>query len=136
MTSRARRNVPFVIAWVLGLAALAWAGTSVDGYQLHVRSVPLPHPYPTRGVLTLAVVVTAEILLIYVIIRPSTYSYSWGRALLASLCSIVLLILFGAMLMHAPPFVFAHWLWLAVIAISIIAFLSGTLVGLLRKHAA
>jgi hypothetical protein len=136
MTNRARHRLPFVIAWILGIASLAWAGTLVDGYQLHVRSLPLPHPYPTRGVLMLAGIATAEILLLYAIIRPSSYSLSWKRALLALLFGIVLLSSFGATLMHAPPYVFTHWLWLAVVTISIIVFLCATLVGLLRKHAA
>lgn len=43
------RLVPFLLAWLGGIAVLVWAGTRVDGYLLNVQGVPLPHPYPTSG---------------------------------------------------------------------------------------
>lgn len=127
MVDTARRSIPFVVAWLLGLAALAWSGTQVDGYKLHVMDVPLPHPYPTGGVITMAIVATVELLFFYAIIRPGSYRHAWGRALLAFVLGMIGLMASGIMLMHAPPYMFMHWMWLALVVLAFFVLFVATL---------
>jgi hypothetical protein len=89
-----------------------WAGGQVDGYLLHVMNVPLPHPYPWRGVATIAGIQSIEVLLVYAVMRPWLHRISWRRARAGLLLALVLLLSFGVTLMHAPPFMVWHWIWL------------------------
>ncbi len=106
----------FVLGWLVGVAVLAWSGTHVDAYRLHVLDEPLPHPYPWRGVATMTATFTGEVLLLYAIIRPITYQRSWARALAGLFVSLLLVFGFGVVLLHAPPYMIAHWLLLAAMA--------------------
>ncbi|MBC8073106.1 MAG: DUF819 family protein [Deltaproteobacteria bacterium] len=126
----ARRSSPFVVAWLLGVATLVWSGTRVDGYKLHVRDVPLPHAYPTDGVMAMVIVATVELLCFYAIIRPDSYEDAWGRALLAFVFGMFALMASGILLMHAPPYMIFHWLWLAVVVLAIFGLFVGTLAKL------
>ena len=126
----------FLASWLLGLAVLAISGNQIDGYQLHVQRVPLPHPYPWRGIAVMVGVLSTEVLLFYAIIRPRSYDHSWLRALSALLVSLGLALFFGAQLMHAPPFMVWHWLVLACAVVSFLVLLSASVVGARRRHAA
>ena len=103
---------PFVVFWLIGVTIVAWAGGQVDGYLLHVMNVPLPHPYPWRGVATIAGIQLIEVLLVYAVMRPRLHRISWRRARAGFLLALVLLLSFGVTLMHAPPFMVWHWIWL------------------------
>ena len=124
----------FVLGWVLGLALLAWSGTFVDGYRVHVLDEPLPHPYPWGGVGTMMAVFTGEVLVLYAVIRPITYARarSWWRALAGLLVSLLLVFGFGVVLMHAPPYMFLHWLLLAVMALACLVLLGVSALSRLR----
>jgi hypothetical protein len=104
---------PFAVFWLIGITIVAWAGGQVDGYVLHVMNVPLPHPYPWRGVATMAGIQSIEVLLVYAVMRPWAHPLSWKRVRAAFLLSLALLLSFGVTLMHAPPFMVWHWIWLA-----------------------
>lgn len=107
------RLVPFVLAWLGGIAVLIWAGTRVDGYMLHVQGVPLPHPYPTSGVAWFSVLLTLEVAVLYAIVRPLSFHLSVGRLVVVVVLGAPYLFGHMVMTMHAPPYVALHWLWLA-----------------------
>ena len=106
------RETVFLALWAGGVALLAWAGSWVDGYLVYVRNVPLPHPYPWRGVLTVCAVESLIALVFYVLIRPRTYRASWGRALAATLLGATSVVVLGLGLMHQPPYLYALFYWL------------------------
>lgn len=114
---------------------MVWSGFRVDPYLLHVRGIPLPHPYPTRGVLTMAGVLTGETLLVYGVIRPRSYARSWGRALLALAVCLGLFVFFGLLLMHTPPFMVAHCLWLGATALAMLGLLAASIAAALKARA-
>ena len=123
----------FLFSWLFGLAVLAISGNQIDGYQLHVLSVPLPHPYPWRGIAVIAGVLSTETLLFYAIIRPRSYQHSWLRAFSALLVSLGLAFFFGSLLMHAPPFMVWHWLLLACAVVCFLVLLCASAVGARRQ---
>ena len=49
-------------------SAFADLGFVVDGYQLYVRKVPLPHPYPRGGVTVMCALITVETALFYALL--------------------------------------------------------------------
>jgi len=131
-----RRSLPFIGFWLVGTGITAWSGTRVDPYMLHVMGVPLPHPYPWQGVLLIVGIQTIEVLLFYALVRPGSYQRSWVRALLALLLSLVLLGFFGVSLMHAPPYMVWHWLWIACASVTLLVLFSISVIQKLRAHAA
>jgi hypothetical protein len=99
--------------WVLWLPLYLWSGNRPDRYAmdvLHAQS-----SYPTRGVLGWIALTTVESAILYAIIRPSTYQHSWKRAAAALLLFFPWLLASGVLLIHQPPYVFAHFLWVALI---------------------
>ena len=103
---------------------------------MYVRKAPLPHPYPWRRVLIACAVLSVETLIFYALIRPESYNRSWGRALSAAVAGVALLFFFALGLMHSPPYVFSHWVWLSM---STLAFLTLSVVSAIasaRSHAA
>lgn len=114
------RSWTVVALWAVGAALLLWAGGQTDGYRLHVEGVPLPHPYPWSGVLILGVVAMVEAGVFYALLRPESYRASWGRASRAAAVGAVLSVVFGLGLMHAPPYVYAHWLWLCAVTVGLL----------------
>lgn len=123
-----------MVSWLVGLALLAWSGTSVDAYKLHVLDVPLPHPYPWNEVIVMAAVLTGEHLVLYAVVRPLSYDRSWGRALAALGMTLLLATIFGVLLMHAPPYMMMHWLLLAAGALAFLVLACVSLVGRLRAR--
>ena len=79
--------------------------------MLHIQRVPLPHPYPWLGVLTFLGVQAVEVGLLALVLRPRSYSSSWRRSLAATVACLSLGVYFGLRLMHAPPYLVFHWLW-------------------------
>lgn len=114
-----RRSLAFLAAWLAGLALLAWAGTEVDGYALHVMHVPLPHPYPLAGVLRFAGLMTVELAIVYGILRPRTFDRSVGRLAVACGLGLPYALLLGVLTMHSPPYVAFHWLWFVLIEVAL-----------------
>jgi hypothetical protein len=83
----------------------------------HVRHIPPPHPYPLATVLWIGLFLTVHAAAIFAILRPSSYSFSWGRALLALVLSGACFGLAGAGAMHSPPAYGAYLWWLIVVVV-------------------
>jgi hypothetical protein len=99
--------------WLLSLPAYGWSGMSPDTYaNAALRIYP---SYPVRGVLAFIAVTTVELLVLYAIIRPSSYSRSWKRAAAGLLLFFPWLVVCAILLMHQPPYVFLHFLLLLLV---------------------
>ncbi|MCB9640596.1 MAG: hypothetical protein H6727_16990 [Myxococcales bacterium] len=98
--------------WLVGVSLMCWAGTQTDGYKLHVMHIPLPHPYPLTGVLSFVGIVTLEVGVLLIVMRPWSYHSEWTRLVLAMTLQGSLLFFFGVALIHAPPYMVWHWMWL------------------------
>ena len=82
----------------------------------------------------MSAVLSLETLVFYIVIRPRSYSHSWLRALAALLIAIALLFFFGIALIHAPPFMIGHWLWLAGVTIALVILLIASIVQTLKAR--
>ena len=128
-----RAPAVFALLWLVGIAAVAASGFSVDGYKLHVMQVPLPHPYPLTGVVNTSCVLTFELAVIYAVMRPATYDRSWGRALSAVFVAAIGFLFSLATLMHAPPYWGAHCLLLFCLTVGLIVlFIASAAMSLFR----
>jgi hypothetical protein len=67
--------------------------------------------YPLRGVLGLIVITSVEAMILYTIIRPRTYDRSWKRTGTALLLCLPWLLVCLETLMHQPPYVLLHFVW-------------------------
>jgi len=113
-------RILFLGAWFAGLTMVIGAGFMVDGYLLHVRKIPLPHPYPLEGVLWMCGFVTVEAALLYAIVAWRGRAMTWWRVALAIAVALALLILAGAGNMHQPPYSIWHVLWLGCVTLALI----------------
>jgi hypothetical protein len=103
------RNFP-VIAWLLAVACYLRAGFIADGYAMgHGIEVAA---YPVGSVLLFSLVSAVECLVLWLVVRPSSFRRSWGRLLAALGLFIPWLIVSLLGLMHAPPVHAAHAYWL------------------------
>jgi hypothetical protein len=118
----------FIAFWGVGVIVLVMSGFQLDSYKLVVLKVPLPHDYPLQDILNMICVMSFEVLLFYVVIRPITYRHSWRRALMAIVIAIFMILCFGVFLIHAPPYMGWHWLWLVSVTFALfILFLISTI---------
>lgn len=130
------RSLSFLVYWLLGVVAIVWMGTRVDGYMAHVMGLPLPHPYPLKGVFLTVGIQTAEALIFYLLIRPETYRHSWRRAVVAFLLSLLLSVFFAFTLMHAAPYWVVYWLWLCCATLVLLILLGVSTIYATRVRAA
>jgi hypothetical protein len=120
---------------LVGLAVVVFYGFEPDGYMVHVRRLPPPYPYPFEGVAFFCGVLLLEAALLWSILRPNSYSQSWGRAGCACLLAASLAVMFALGSMHTPPYYYAHFLWLvAVFSVLIILFI-WSLAAKVMRHA-
>jgi len=92
-----------------------WGGTLPDRYQIDVRGLQPSYPWP--GILAVFAVTTIESAVLYGIIRPSTYRSSWRRAVVGLTLFVPWLLACGVLLMHAPPYLFLHFLWVLCVSL-------------------
>lgn len=129
-----RRGQLFALHVALGIGALAWSGTQIDGYLLYVLREPLPHPYPWLGVLTMSGVLAGEALAFYLILPPRLYGRSWRRSLAALALCLGLALYFGSGLIHVPPYFYWHFYWLALSVLLLLALLGVSVVRATRRR--
>ena len=77
-------------------------------------------------------VATVECALVWAVLRPSSYSHSWIRALFAAILAIGALVFFAMGLMHSPLYMFVHALWLAFGSLLLLALALSSGVAALR----
>src|SRR5512132_2151310 len=79
-------RLAFGAVW-LGFAAWALSAARDPGFVMH----PEREPYPWRSVILICAVLAAETTLLYWILRPASFRWSWGRLTIALLVSIGLI---------------------------------------------
>ncbi len=114
--SSSRRRLPFIAAaliasWSIGVVAVVWSGTLPDPYLQHVRGIAPPHPYAFKNVAWVTAFITAQVALMYAILRPRTFRRSWGRAACAFAMSAGFAWFALMSAIHAPPFWIAYVWW-------------------------
>jgi hypothetical protein len=108
MIEKSLKQYWLFLLWVISIPFYFWGGTKPDYYKIYVRMIPLPHPYPWDNVLLVTAISFAEIMFVYLIIRPATYNKSWLRALVAFLLFSMWFYYMLPGLMHAPVYLFYH----------------------------
>ena len=121
--------------WVIGVIAAVLSGLRPDPYLEHVRLIPPPHPYPMGTVLWIVLFMTVHAALLIAILRPASYSFSWGRALMALVVSLGFLALGIMGSMHAPPPWDAYLLWLLALVAATIILSLWSVMGAVRHRA-
>ena len=114
------RAVILPVAWFIGISAVVATGFLADPYLEHVRQIPPPHPYPMPTVLWIVLFLTIHIAAIFAILRPNSYKFSWGRALLALLLTVGCFGFAALGSMHSPPAYGAYLWWLIVGVVSLL----------------
>ena len=124
-----------LVVWLIGVSAAALAGLQPDPYLASVRASPPPHPYPAETVGWVVLLISAHVLLLLAVLRPSTYRRSWGRALAASILSAAFLSLGVLGAMHSPPPWVAYLLWLVVVLAGALLLLAYSVVAAAKAQA-
>lgn len=120
--------------WLAGVVMVVGAGFLVDGYQLHVRKIPLPHQYPIGGVAWTCGVITLESALLHAFLTWRAPSLSLWRVIAAIAAAIAMAMLSGMFSYHQPPYVYWHGFWLTIVALVLMCVAAITLLtrGLVR----
>ena len=115
-------QIIYTVLWGFFVYNIVMAGFSPDPYLINVRNIPPPHPYPTGLVVFL---VGAMILQLALLIGLDYYLNSRWKHLFMLIISILFLLYFGMMSMHAPPALtwMIMWQLLSFILLSIVCFI-------------
>lgn len=134
--SGAMRKIGVPVTWLVGVIAAALAGLRSDPYLKYVQHMPPPHPYPIDIVLGIIGLMTLQAALVLVVLRPATYSCSWGRALIALVISFGFLALGAIGAMHAPPPWTVYLVWLLVLLLATLILSLRSAIGVARTRPA
>lgn len=128
------KTLALPVGWLIGIIAVVAMGFRPAPYLEYVRHIPPPHPYPIHTVLWIVFFLTIHTAAVFSILRPSSYSYSWGRALCALILSVGFLVCAGLGAMHAPPAFTAYFWWLLVFGMSMLGmFIWSTICSVRRQ---
>jgi hypothetical protein len=132
----ARRRVllalPFVALWLSGLILYSQFNWVFDYRTIEGKVAPyawVPYGLPR---------VTVEVLILYLLLRPGTFRWSWGRVLIALALFIPWFVYSIRYIMHAPGWVFAHGYWLIGVMVGLTVLFVVSVIGawLTRTRAA
>ena len=126
--SRALRYLPIFVFWFSGLLLAAKMNFVFD-YDDPYKTIA-----PLDSSLQLLPWITAQSLMIWAILRPQTFAWSWGRSLAAAVISVLWtgFVVLGAM--HAPGWHVANfYILLAADFILIILFVACFIVSAIKR---
>ena len=115
------RRSALPVIWLLGVLVVLWTARWPNPYVVHVVGIPPPHPYPLIDVLWVVVLMTLQIGAQVLVLRPQTYSRSWGRSLIAAAVTIPFLAFASLLAMHAPPYTFVYLWWMILTMLGLLA---------------
>jgi len=104
------------VAWALG-SALVLYGSTLGNPYLTIHGVDLAEQRRLGIAVTFLAFVTIECAVVAAILRPKSYTRSWGRALVAALFLSVCHWFFFRPL-HQPVAVGLHAMWLLALAVT------------------
>ena len=105
------------VVWIVGLSVVLWTARWPSS---RFDSLPTPHQYPTSAVAWTALLMTVQIVVQLLVLRPRTYSRSWARAFAAAAVAIPFVLLAGLLAMHAPPYWCFYAWWVIVVALGLL----------------
>jgi hypothetical protein len=115
----ALRAIPFVLLWLAGLIFAAKMNFVFDYIE---RDKRIGHIDSALHVLPW---ITAEIIVLYALLRPNTFHLSWGHSLVALLVFAPWAYLHLMMVMHSPGWHIAHTLWLLTVNVALVTLTTG-----------
>jgi len=120
------RKLAIFLLWFLGISVLLWSGAKHD---------PETHAYPWEGVIFFGVVLSVEIVLLGLILRPQNYHRSWGRALAAVFIFGGVAFFWAMGSMHQPIYYQFHVYWLISVELLVLTLLFVSWTSLNRRVA-
>ena len=111
------RALPFVFLWIGGFILFYRSNWAFNYETMSLRSVD-PIYALSYGLPRL----TIELLVLYLILRPNSFYWSWRRALLAISIFLPWTIYSIRHIMHTPEWVAMHVYWLMVLVLALIIF--------------
>jgi hypothetical protein len=115
--------LPFVVLWVLGL--FAYEANNLLVFEYGIVREAKPYEWVPYGLPRLS----AEVMVLYVLLWPATFRWSWGRVLIALAIFIGMLAWSGPFNMHAPGWVFVHDTFLGGICFGLLVLLVVCVIG-------
>lgn len=115
------RRWSLAVVWIIGILAVVIFGFQENAYLQHVNDIQAVHPYPYKQVGQFILVMSIEIILSWLILRPKSYQRSWGRALGAFVLSTGFTLWIAMGMMHASPARIALYYWLIAVTIGMLA---------------
>ena len=104
------RALPFLLLWLASALLYSQFNWTFDYKDMTAPAAPftsLSYGLPR---------VTVEVLVLYLVLRPSTFLWSWGRVLIAIALFVPWFFYSIQYIMHAPGWVFAHAYWLMAVS--------------------
>lgn len=114
------RTLLLPLTALVGMALLIWAGSLPDYWMLRAMPVGSEAVYPLKPVLIFCAIVLAECSVLLAVLRPRSYSRSWGRALCACLLAIGLALFWLQGALHAPPYYGMHLQWWLAVSLGLV----------------
>ena len=112
------KNVILGLLWLIGVVLVSLSGLKPDPFLEHVANIPPPHPYPTKLIVWLIILMSLHIVILQRMLK--TNQMVWWRALIGLMVS-VLFFMYGIIrVMHASPAYLTYVLWLFVIVVLIL----------------
>ena len=113
--------------WLVSLPILVWSGFTP------AFNTPENTPYPVGGVLIFSGITLLEVGFLYLILRPRSFSNSWGRFALALFIFMPLWVI-AQLFQDVPGYFYGHALWLGSVVRLLIIGLVLSLVAWIRAR--
>ncbi len=129
------RKFAILMLWLLGVSVVFWAGSMQDPAMDRITYIHITQSYPWEGVLFFGVVLSVEITILCLILRPRNYHRSWGRALAATFIFGGVSVFWAMGSVRQPVYYLFHVYWLFMVDLSLLALLFVSWISLSRSAA-
>ena len=138
-----RRKTPLILFGLFGAVWLFFVGLMsydyllIDNPSRWAEGEFIPYGHNRAGNLSeMLIYMVVEITVLFLILRPLSYNFSWVRALLALILAVPLALVFLTSTMHAGFVIFTHAVWCLIMVVMLAVLLIASLhLRAQRKHA-
>jgi hypothetical protein len=106
------------VIWIIGISCVVLLGFRDNPYLQHVNGPQAVYPYKQVG--QILFLITVQMILYWLILRPTSYRRSWGRALSAFVLSAGVTLWCAMGMMHASPARIAWYYWLIAVTVGML----------------